>query len=73
MASDDAAARAIMAQAVEEVRGSLVALQGSAALPVTFIGGLGPVYASRITDWPQRPAAGSALDGALLLARETLP
>jgi glucosamine kinase len=73
VASDDAAARAIMAQAVEEVRGSLVALQGNAALPVTFIGGLGPVYAARITDWPQRPAAGSALDGALLLARETLP
>jgi glucosamine kinase len=73
VASDDAAAQAIMAQAVEEVRGSLVALQGSAALPVTFIGGLGPVYAARITDWPQRPAAGSALDGALLLARETLP
>jgi glucosamine kinase len=62
-----------MAQAVEEVRGSLVALQGNAALPVTFIGGLGPVYAARITDWPQRPAAGSALDGALLLAQETLP
>jgi glucosamine kinase len=72
VASDDAAAHAIMAQAVAEVRGSLVALQGSAALPVTFIGGLGPVYAARITDWPQRPAAGSALDGALLLARETL-
>ena len=71
--SEDPAAQAIMAQAVEEVRGSLAALQGSASVPVTFIGGLGAVYSSRITDWPQRPAAGSALDGALLLARETLP
>ena len=70
VASDDAAAQAIMAQAVAEVRGSLVALQGSAALPVTFIGGLGPAYADRIPLWPRRPAAGNALDGALLLARE---
>lgn len=70
VASDDAAAQAIMALAANEVHGSLAALQGNAALPVTFIGGLGPVYAARITDWPQRSAAGSALDGALFLARE---
>lgn len=70
--SDDPAAQAIMAQAVAEVRGSVAALQGEVPLPVTFIGGLGPAYAKAITDWPQRPAQGSALDGALFLAREGL-
>lgn len=69
-ASDDPAAQAIMAQAVEEVRASVAALQEADPLPVTFIGGLGPAYAKRISDWPQRPAAGAALDGALMLARE---
>lgn len=68
--SDDPAAQAILAQAVAEVRASLAALQAGPALPVTFVGGLGPVYAARITDWPQRPAQGTALDGALALALE---
>lgn len=68
--SDDPAAQAIMAQAVADVRASVLALQKVGPLPVTFIGGLGPAYAARIPDWPQRPAAGSALDGALMLARE---
>lgn len=68
--SDDPAAQAILAEAVAEVRRSIAALQGDAPLPVTFIGGLGASFAARITDWPQRPALGSALDGALLLARE---
>lgn len=71
IASPDPAAMAIMDQAVAEVRASIAALQGAAPLPVTFVGGLGPAYAARITDWPQRAALGSALDGALQLARET--
>lgn len=68
--SPDPAAMALMDQAVAEVRASIAALQGEAPLPVTFIGGLGPAYAARITDWPQRVALGTALDGALLLAME---
>lgn len=66
--SQDPAALAIMAQAVEDVRASIAALQAGPVLPVTFVGGLGPVYAGRIADWPQRPARGTALDGAVFLA-----
>jgi glucosamine kinase len=69
--SDDPAARAIMDHAVAEVRATIAALQPSTApLPVTYVGGLGPTYAARITDWPERAAQGTALDGALLLAME---
>lgn len=69
--SDDAAARAIMADATQDVRHIIATLQGGAALPVTFIGGLGPAYAARLADaWPQRPAQGDGVDGALLMARQ---
>ncbi len=70
LTSDDPAAQAILAAAVAEVRATIAALQPKTALPVTFIGGLGPAYAARLTDWPQRPAVGNALDGALQLAME---
>lgn len=70
MGSADPAAVEIMAQAVQDVRRSIAALQGASPLPVTFIGGLGPGFAAHVHDWPQRPALGSALDGALWLARE---
>ena len=70
MGSADPAAVEIMAQAVKDVRRSIAALQGASPLPVTFIGGLGPGFAAHVHDWPQRPALGSALDGALWLARE---
>jgi glucosamine kinase len=71
LASDDPAAREVVAQAVEDVARSIAVLQGDPALPVTFIGGLGAAYALRLAGrWPVVPALGSALDGALLLARE---
>lgn len=68
--SDDPAARVILRQATDEVAATIAALQPDPALPVTFIGGLGAAYADLITVWPQSPALGSALDGALMLAME---
>ncbi|TXH95358.1 MAG: ATPase [Pseudorhodobacter sp.] len=68
--SPDPAAKIILAKATDEVRATIAALQPDPALPVTFIGGLGPNFADLIPDWPQRPAQGTALDGALLLAME---
>lgn len=68
--SVDPAAMAIMDHAVAQVRASIAAIQGAAPLPVTFVGGLGPTYAARISDWPQRVALGTALDGAMLMAME---
>jgi glucosamine kinase len=71
LSSGDPAAKAVMAAAVEDVAASVAVLQGDAVLPVTFIGGLGPAYAARLAGrWPVVPAEGSALDGALALARE---
>jgi glucosamine kinase len=38
---------------------------------VVFLGGLGPFFAAQLQGrWDIRPALGSALDGALMLARE---
>ncbi|MDQ1900266.1 BadF/BadG/BcrA/BcrD ATPase family protein [Paracoccus sp. WLY502] len=68
--SDDPAARQVFDGAVAEVRHNLTVLQRDAPLPVVFVGGLGPAYAARLTDWPQRPALGSGVDGALLMARQ---
>jgi glucosamine kinase len=68
--SDDPAARRVFDGAVADVRHILTVLQGGAPLPVVFVGGLGPAYAARLTDWPQRPALGSGVDGALLMARQ---
>lgn len=65
---NDPAAHAILADECAKVRASIAALQPDPPLPVTFIGGLGPTYAARLTDWPQRPAKGTALDGAVFLA-----
>jgi glucosamine kinase len=69
--SDDPAAQAILAQAVADVAASVDVLQGGAGLPVVFLGGLGAAFAARLAGrWPVVPAQGSALDGALMLARE---
>lgn len=69
--STDAAAQAVMAQAVADVAEAVAQLQQGGSLPVVFLGGLGPFFASRLQGrWDIRPALGSALDGALLLARE---
>jgi glucosamine kinase len=71
LAADDPAAAGLLAQATADVAASIAVLQTDPPLPVTCIGGLGAAYAQRIADhWPIAPALGSALDGALLLARE---
>ncbi len=70
LASDDPAAQAVMAAAAADVAQAIGALQATPALPVVFLGGLGPAFAARLAGrWPQRAAQGTALDGALLLAR----
>lgn len=70
VASTDPAAQALWAASVNEVRKMLDYLRSLAPLPVTFIGGLGPSYATALPDLPQAPAKGTALDGALMLAHE---
>lgn len=73
LASDDPAAVAILAEADEAIAAAIAVLQrDGSALPVTFIGGLGQTFASRLAGrWSLQPAEGSALDGALRLAHET--
>ena len=70
LASEDPAALAIMDRAVADVRAMLDHLRQGNALRVTFIGGLGPAYAARLSDISQCAPLGSPLDGALSLARE---
>jgi glucosamine kinase len=71
LTSDDGAARALLADAAKDVAASVAVLQRDPPLPVTFIGGLGPTYAAILArHWIILPAQGSALDGALMLARE---
>jgi glucosamine kinase len=71
LASDDPAALELIREAAAEVAASIAVLQDDPPLPVTFIGGLGPTYAERLAGrWKITPALGSALDGALMLARE---
>lgn len=72
LASDDTAAHEILARADAAVVEAVTALQPAGQeLPVTFVGGLGPTFATRLAGrWPQCPPIGSALEGALQLARE---
>jgi glucosamine kinase len=71
LGSDDPAAVGIVAQAVADVAEAIHHLQEDAPVPVVFIGGLGPGYASRLAGrWDVRAPFGTALDGALMLARE---
>ena len=71
LGADDPSAQSILTQATEDVATCIAVLQTDPPLPVTFIGGLGPTYAGRLAGrWPTAPAKGSALDGALMLARE---
>ena len=71
VSSDDPAAVALMQAATPDVARWIDHLQQGAALPVVFIGGLGPTYAARLAGrWPIVPALGTSLDGALMLARE---
>ena len=69
--SDDPAATGIMAQAEADVAEAVGLLRGLDDLPVVFLGGLGSVFAMRMAGrFPIRDAIGTALDGALMLARE---
>lgn len=70
-AAEDPAAVRLMAAASDEVAAMIDALQArDGPLPVVFLGGLGPVYAARLAGrWPMLAAAGTGLDGALVLAR----
>jgi glucosamine kinase len=67
--SQDPAAATLWAQATAYVASTLQRLRENSPLPVTFIGGLGPSYAAALAQFPLAVAKGSALDGALLLAR----
>ncbi len=69
-ASDDPAARALIAEAVAQIDAAIAVLQEGVDLPVVTIGGLAQVYAPFLSRrWRIAPAAGSPLDGALALAR----
>lgn len=69
--SADPAAQAIMARAEGDVVEAVALLRGVDDLPVVFLGGLGTVFANRVAGrFPIQAARGTALDGALLLARE---
>ncbi len=69
--SADPAAQAVMAKAAADVAAAITLLQGAEALPVVCLGGLGPAYAARLAGrWRMEAAKGSALDGALALARD---
>jgi glucosamine kinase len=69
----DAAALRIFAAAEDAVIRSIDALRDASMLPVCFLGGLGGHYAIRLAERYSsaiRPPAGTALDGALALARD---
>lgn len=71
LASEDGAALAILAQAKADIVQAVGVLQMGRNLPVTFLGGLGPFFANRCAgEFDIRAAYGTALDGALILARE---
>ncbi len=69
----DPAAVAVMAEALADAEEAVALLQADEGLPVVFLGGLGTVFADRLAGrFAIRPALGTALDGALMLARETV-
>ena len=68
--SGDPAAEAVMREAEAEVAQAIEVLQSAPPLPVVFLGGLGPVYEKRLAGrWPVAQSRGTAVDGALYLAR----
>ncbi|WGV15128.1 BadF/BadG/BcrA/BcrD ATPase family protein [Fuscovulum ytuae] len=69
--SGDPAAVAVMMQAEADVAEAVALLRASDDLPVVFLGGLGTAFAKRMAErFAICAARGTALDGALLLARE---
>ena len=72
-ASDDPAARAILAEAGDECTRAVEILQGGKDLPVVLLGGLAPVFAPILARrWTVAQPDGTALDGAILLARSSV-
>lgn len=74
-ATGDPAAARILADADAAITRALDHLESDGAIPIVFTGGLGPTFAARIgTRYPTllQPPRGSALDGALALARGLL-
>jgi glucosamine kinase len=68
--TNDPAACIIMAAATHDVMASIALLQRNSILPVVCLGGLASIYAPTISAaWPLVPAKGTALDGAMQLAR----
>ncbi len=69
-ASQDPAAQSILTRARADVREAVALLQGPDRLPVVCLGGLAPAYAPDLArHWPLAQPQGSALDGAMDLAR----
>jgi glucosamine kinase len=72
-APTDAAAARIIGIAQDEIAAAIDILQDGQSLPVVFLGGLGAPFAAGLAHrWPVIPAQGTALDGALMLARGLL-
>lgn len=68
-APDDPMAAAVLNTAAEDIAALIERLQEGSPLPVTWTGGLGPLWATRIGQrWPERAPCGTALDGAMALA-----
>ncbi|MBV7394777.1 BadF/BadG/BcrA/BcrD ATPase family protein [Mameliella sediminis] len=70
-AGADLHAGAILGEGADYLSQAIRALDGGAGLPICLTGGLGPAYAPLLGDLSRRivPAKGTALDGALQLAR----
>lgn len=67
--ADDPGAAAVLAAAVAEVEAALTDLARGRDLPLVLLGGLAAAYAPHLARWRQRPPQGSALDGAVWMAR----
>ncbi len=71
--SDDPAAEALLAAGTTAVEEALQLLSGNGPRRAVFLGGLGAVYAARLAPrWLSCEPVGTALDGALILAREAV-
>jgi glucosamine kinase len=71
IASDDPVAVAVMGLACGHVAAFIGRLQGRDPVPVVYLGGLGAAYADRLAGrWHRAEPLGTALDGALWLARQ---